>query len=149
MSEMYYFASPEEAIPIISGLLGKKDFKTLARYYDLSESEIKLSELESGDFFIRKKRPEVAHPADFWRYKHPFAPGFTFSHVRSTPKDAVYMVEVSITIEQGLDRPEQVGLSYFYMVKSDKGWKVLPDQVPDEAHHTEIPKTSQELDIER
>ena len=147
MSEMY-FASPEEAVPIISGLLGKKDFKILARYYDLSESEIKLSELESGDFFIRKERPEVTHPADLWHYKHPFAPGFTFSHVRSTPQDAVYMVEVSITIEQGLDRPEQVGLSYFYMVNSEKGWKVLPDQVPDEAHYIEMPKTTQELDIE-
>ncbi len=144
MSETYYFASPEEAIPIIGKLLGKKDFKTLARYYDLTNSETKLSELESGEFFIRKMRPEVAHPAESWRYKHPFAPGVTFSSIRSTPEDAVYMVEVSITIEQGLDFPDQVGLSYFYMVKSDKGWKVLPGQVPDDAHHIELPKTSQE-----
>ena len=63
MSKSYYFSSPAEAIPIISELLEKKNFKVLARYYDLSNSEIKLSELESGDFFIRKERPEIAHPA--------------------------------------------------------------------------------------
>ena len=140
MSEMYYFASPEEAIPIISGLLGKKDFKTLARYYDLSKSEIKLSELESGDFFIRKERPEIAHPAGFWRYKHPFAPGFKFYSVQATAKDSIYIVEVSISIDQGPDFPEQTGLSYFYMIESEKGWQILPDQVTGDEHQPGMPE---------
>jgi len=128
-SKTYYFSSPAEAIPIITGLLEKKNFKMLARYYNLSNSEIKLSELESGDFFIRKERPEIAHPAGFWRYKHPFAPGFKFSGVQATAKDSIYIVEVSISIDQGPESPEQIGLSYFYMLKSDSGWKILPDQV--------------------
>ncbi len=129
MSKTYYFSSPAEAVQMITELLKNQNFKTLARYYDLSNSEIKRSELESGDFFIRKKRPEIAHPAGFWRHKHPFAPGFTFNNVKATAKDAVYIVEVSISIDQGADSPKQIGLSYFYMIRSDKGWKVLPDQV--------------------
>ncbi len=143
ISKTYYFSSPAEAIQIITGLLDKKNFKILARYYDLSNSEIKLSELESGDFFIRKERPEIAHPSEFWRYKHPFAPGFKFKSVQATAKDAIYIVEVSISIDQGSDSLKQIGLSYFYMVKSDKGWKVLPDHVADDGHHSEMPKSIQ------
>ena len=143
ISKTYYFSSPAEAIQIISELLEKKNFKILAKYYDLSNSEIKLSELESGDFFIRKERPEFAHPAGFWCYKHPFAPGFTLNRVRSTDKDAVYLIEVSISINQGSDSPEQIGLSYFYMVKSEKGWKVLPDQVDENEHPVEMPHSIQ------
>jgi len=137
----YYFSSPEEAVQVITELLQKQNFKNLAKYYDLSNSEIKLSELESGIFFIRKKRPEIAHPAGFWRYKHPFAPGFTFSSFQPTIKNAIYLVEVSIQIDQDLDSPQQSGRSYFYMIKSDKGWKVLPDQVADDVHHIDMPNS--------
>jgi hypothetical protein len=139
----YFFSSPVEAIQIITNLLKKKNFRILTKYYDLTNSKIKLSELESGDFFIRKERPEFAHPAGFWRYKHPFAPGFTLNKVQATSKDAVYLIEMSISIDQGSGSPEQIGLSYFYMVKSDKGWKVLPDQVSDNKYCAEIPNSIQ------
>ena len=143
ISKTYYFSSPTDAIPIITDLLEKGNFRILARYYDLSNSKIKLSELKSGDFFIRKERPEIAHPAGFWRYKHPFPPGFIFNSVQATAKDAIYIVEVSISIDQGSDSPKQFGLSYFYMVKSDKGWKVLPDQVTEDGHQAEMPNSIQ------
>jgi len=143
MSKTYYFSSPAEAVQIITELLENNNFKILAKYYDLSNSEIKLSDLESGDFFIRKERPEIAHPAGFWRYKHPFAPGFTFNSVQATAKDAIYIVEVSISIDQDSNSPKQIGLSYFYMVKSEKGWKVLPDQVDQDEHSAEMPNSNQ------
>jgi hypothetical protein len=139
-SKTFYFTSPAAAIPIITDLLKQQNFKILAQYYDLSNSEIKLAEMESGDFFIRRERPEIAHPAGFWRYKHPFAPGFTFNSIHATDKKAVFMVEVSCSIDQGSDSPQQIGLSYFYMVKSDKGWKILPDQATENAHDTQEPK---------
>jgi hypothetical protein len=50
---------------------------------------------------------------------------------------------MSISIDQGSGSPEQIGLSYFYMVKSDKGWKVLPDQVSDNKYCAEIPNSIQ------
>ena len=90
--------------------------------------------MKSGDFFIRKERPEIAHPAGFWRYKHPFPPGFKFNSVQATAKDAIYIVEVSIALDQGADSPKQCALSYFYMLKSDKGWQVLPEQVAEDGH---------------
>ena len=143
MSKSYYFSSPADAVPIITELLKKNNFKTLAGYYNLSNSEIKLSQLESGDFFIRKKRPEISHPAGFWRYKHPFAPGFKYKSVRATAKEAVFIVEVSISIEQGFDSPMQTGLSFFYMIKSDRGWQILPDRVVEDKQHPEIPESIQ------
>ena len=127
--ETKHFASPAEAIPEITELIAASDFSTLAAYYDLSDSDVKVSELESGSFFIRTERPEMAHPAGFWRYKHPFAPGFTFSCIRPSSQAGVFVVEVSRTIAQGDCFPEQVCLSYFYMIQSDSGWKILPDVV--------------------
>jgi hypothetical protein len=124
-----YFSSPEEAVPIITALLVKKAFKTLASYYDLSDSGINLIQLESGDFFIRKERPEVAHPTDIWQYKHPFSPGFKFSGMRSEERENVYLIHLEIIIDQGVDSPSQVGFDSFYMIKSDRGWQVLPDHV--------------------
>jgi hypothetical protein len=139
--ETTYFSSPAAAIPIISELLEKKDFKNLARYYDLSHSDVSFSDLESGNFFIRKERPEIAHPGGFWRYKHPFAPGFKFKSVQNTARDNIYIVELSISIDQGPDSPEQFGLSYFYMIQSDKGWRILPDQVTGKKNQTEMPES--------
>jgi len=143
ISETKYFTSPKDAVPVIADLLKKQDFKTLVAYYDLSSSKAKKADLESGEFFIRKERPEPAHPAEFWRYKHPFAPGFKFNSVQATAKEGIYIVEVSISIDQGSDSPKQVGLSYFYMIKSDKGWKVLPDQVNEEELNAEMPTSIQ------
>ncbi len=131
-SSASYFSSPEEAVPIITELLKKQDFKTLASYYDLSDSGIKLVDLESGDFFIRKKRPELAHPAEFWRYKHPFSPGFKYNGMSSESRENVYVIRVKIIINQGEGSPSQVGYDSFYMIKSAKGWQILPDRVAED-----------------
>ncbi len=141
LKNSYYFSSPKKAVETITKLLQKKNFKALSRYYDLSGSEVKISQLESGNFFIRKKSPETAHPGGFWRYKHPFAPGFLFSSARVTSKKTIFIVEVSITIDQGPDFPSQIGLSYFYMIKSEKGWKILPNQVDKSDLQMEMPST--------
>ena len=113
-------------MPVITDLLKKQDYNTLAAFYDLSSSQIKRDDLESGEFFIRKERPEVGHPAGFWRYKHPFAPGFKFNSVQATDIEGVYLVQVEIVIDQWDGSPQQVGSSNFYMIKSTKGWQILP-----------------------
>ncbi len=127
-----YFASPEAAVPMLTQLLKDKDYKALAAYYDLSGSDIECAELESGEFFERKERPERAHPAGFWRYKHPFAPGFKFSSTQATDRAHVFMVEVSIEIDQGVGSPVQISRAYFYMRKSQEGWKLLPEKASPE-----------------
>ena len=126
-SEVKYFTTPWEAVPIITDLLKNQDFKTLAAYYDISSSKIKRADLESGEFFIQTDRPEAAHPAEFWRYKHPFAPGFKFDNVQSTEKEGIYNVTVMILIDQGEGSPSQEAYDNFHMIKSTKGWQILPD----------------------
>ncbi|MBU3915412.1 hypothetical protein KKA14_07740 [bacterium] len=121
-----YFASPKEAVQIINILLEKGHFRTLANYYDLSDSGIQLAELATGRFFIRTKKPEITHPGDLWRYKHPFSPGFRFEKTIATDKDNVFLIQVKKVIDQGVASPEQVGLDYFYMKKSADGWQLLP-----------------------
>ena len=140
LSKPYFFSSPSEAVEIITSLLKKEDFKNLSYFYDLSGSEIKKAQLESGEFFIRRDPPETGHPAGFWRNKHPFAPGFSFNSARETSKENIYVIEVSITIDQGLDSPPQTGLSHFYMKKYVDGWKLLPDIVDGSDLHVELPQ---------
>ena len=124
--ERSFFTSPEQAVEVARKLLLAEDFSTLADYYDLSGSEIDRSRLECGDYFIRRQRPEAAHPGGFWRYKHPFAPGFKLSSVQPTDRAGVYRVTMTITIDQGADAPAQEGMSHFHMIESPRGWQILP-----------------------
>jgi hypothetical protein len=120
-----YFTSPEQAVEIARKLLLDEDYRTLTDYYDLSGSDIDHQELASGDFFVRKERPEVAHPGGFWRYKHPFSPGFELSNVQPTHRAGIYRVTMTITIDQGDDVPPQEGISHFQMIESPRGWQIL------------------------
>lgn len=131
-STMKYFTSPKEAVPVITKLLRQEDFKTLAKYYDLSNSNISPADLESGDFFIEKKRPEIAHPAGFWRYKHPFPPGFKYCGIQPGGREKIHVISVKISLDQGAESPSQVGFSFFYMIESARGWQILPNLVAKE-----------------
>ena len=138
-ADMNYFRSPEMAVPLITELLRHEDFENLASYYDLSHSEIPRAHLESGAFFIREQPPEISHPAGFWRYRHPFPPGFEYHSLRASGKAGVYIVSVEISIEQGAESPHQVGRSSFYMIQCARGWQVLPDPVAENAER-ELPR---------
>lgn len=120
-----YFKSPEHAVEEIKKLLLAEDWLTLSRYYDLSrtETDIKLSDLQSGDFFIRKEEPEVKHPGTNWKYKHPFDPGFEFGHIVESFDDTI-TVFVRREIDDGFDKPV-VGLQFFEMAKSESGYQIL------------------------
>ena len=133
-----FFSSPEEAVEKMSALLRVEDFKTLACYYDLTGSGIDRADLESGDFFVRQQRPELSHPAELWRYKHPFAPGFKYCGRRAGSGDEIFVIRVCISIDQGEDSPMQEGYSSFLMIESDRGWQVLPQPV-DENETPEMP----------
>ena len=124
-----FFESPEMAIPVIKKLLVFSDWKTLSRYYDLKDSDVKIEKLLSGDFFIRNEKPELAHPGDFWKYKHPFAPSFNFKQVRELEIIGVFEVTVGIDIDQG-DGMIQEGFQVFLMRKSAKGFQILPGWIP-------------------
>ncbi|MBN2520451.1 MAG: hypothetical protein JXB17_08105 [Bacteroidales bacterium] len=120
-----YFESPEKSIPVITELLINADWETLSRYYNLSNSGIDIKELISGDFFIRDKKPEAAHPAAFWRFKHPFSPGFKYLSDYEI-KENIYKVELVIEIDQG-DGMIQKGFQLFYMIKYKQGFQILPE----------------------
>lgn len=120
-----YFSDPgKEAVLIITGLIRDDNWKELSLYYDLDGSGIRRERLESGEFFIRTRRPEVAHPAEFWRHKHPFSPEFQYDFHSET--DGIATVNLSITIDQGGGMVQR-GMSSFRMKRSEKGYQILPD----------------------
>ncbi len=123
--ETRYFASPRDAVNRINVLLRSADWKTLSEYYDLSGSSVDRKELESGQFFIRTERPEKADPGGFWRYRHPFPPGFVFHHEQSTDDPSLVIVVVGTEIDQG-GRMKQRVLTEFKMRKSANGYQILP-----------------------
>ena len=124
-----YFSSPQEAVERISAMLRRKDWGKLARYYDLTDTPIDRATLNSGEFFYTDKRPEAAHPAGFWHYKHPFAPGFKFDSVRKLETPGVIEVTVKVEIDQGDGTPQR-GIQTFLMRRSDKGYQVMPHKAP-------------------
>ena len=127
MSDAAFFASPESAVDAIRKLLKSKDWASLARYYDLTGSSVERQTLESGEFFIRSERPDVAHPGEFWRYKHPFPPSFEYSYAMPTNEAGIVTVRVGIKIDQGAGQAIQEGWQEFRMRESEEGFQILPN----------------------
>lgn len=120
-----YFTDPASAVEEISVMLRNKDWAKLATYYDLSGSQIDRATLISGEFFYTDERPESAHPAGFWRYKHPFPPAFKYLSSSDVAQVGVKQVTVYVEIDQGggmIQRGEQT----FFMSWTGKGFQVLP-----------------------
>ena len=124
-----YFASPADAVGMITDLLRREDWPTLARYYDLTGSDVPSEALTSGRFFLNPARPPSSHPGLPWKYRHPFTPGFTFTDVRRTEVEGVVSVTVGISIDEGGGRIRR-GFSEFRMRKSSAGYQVLPESGP-------------------
>ncbi len=122
-----YFESPEKAVEMVTKLLNKKDWVALSRYYDLSDSNISRYELVSGRFFYTEQPPEGAvHPAGFWKYKHPFAPGFQYFGHEPAGGNRV-TVTVTIQIDQGGGMVQR-GMDSFKMIQTGEGYRILPDE---------------------
>lgn len=121
-----YFTSPEHAAELSRRLLLAEDYRTLADYYDLSGTDIDRADLERGEYFVRRQKPEVVHPGGFWRTRHPFPPSFELRSVQPTNRAGVHRVVMTITIDQGDDAPPQQGMASFHMIELESGWQILP-----------------------
>lgn len=120
-----YFDSPRQAVDSIKTMLLSSDWNKLSRYYDLrGTDDLDRETLTSGDFFIRKEKPEVAHPAGFWKYKRPFAPQYSYLSHRSLSNDVVE-VTVHIEIDEGGGMIQR-GMQNFHLQKSSNGYQLLP-----------------------
>lgn len=126
-NESTYFASPESAVKEIRIMLRNKDWPKLAMYYDLSDSKIGRATLISGEFFYTDERPESAHPADFWHYKHPFSPAFKYLSSSDVAQVGVKQVTVHVEIDQGGGMIQR-GMQTFFMSWSGEGYQILPRQ---------------------
>jgi len=124
-----YFKSPKLAVQQITDLLNRRDFKTLAAYYDLSGSGIPRSELESGRFFITDVKPDGARSEGYWRYKQPFSVGFGYAGHRATREKDIFIVDVSVRVDQGPGMPPGVGFDDFPMRRTPRGWALLPKEL--------------------
>lgn len=120
-----FFENPQQAIPIISSLMQDQDWKTLASYYDMNDSKYSIQELESGRNFYREEPPNTIDPFGFWKYKHPFPPGFQFNSQRSLG-DNLIEVLVSYKIDQGDGMINEVHQN-FTMKKSNQGYQLILD----------------------
>jgi len=119
-----YFASPQASVPVITRLLKAKDWQTLASYYDLSGSDVDTQSLKDGSFFLNEKRPQMAHPAGFWRIKQPFAPGYVFQSAKAM-EDGQTEVTVMVEIDEGGGLVQR-GYDTFRLVAHPEGYQLLP-----------------------
>lgn len=124
-----YFESPESAVEQIAVMLKEKNWARLADYYDLSDSPVERSTLISGEFFYTDEEPAGAHPAGFWRYKHPFPPAFKFHSTRDLEEPGVIEVTVHVEIDQGGGMIQR-GMQTFLMRKTKNGYRIMPHKAP-------------------
>ncbi len=124
-----YFPSPAEAVERITVMLEEKNWVELAHYYDLSDSPEERATLTSGEFFYTDQEPAMAHPAGFWHYRHPFAPGFPFHSRRDLEAPDVIEVTVMVEIDQGGGMVQR-GTERFLMRQTDNGYQVMPHKAP-------------------
>ncbi|MBI1373729.1 MAG: hypothetical protein GC159_13465 [Phycisphaera sp.] len=123
-----YFDSPKAAVEQIADMLDRADYATLSAYYDLSGTGIDRATLRSGAFFVDPAAASAPPPANLWRFKQPFSPGFGYAGHRATRTPGVYIVDVSIRIDQGEGQTPRIGYDEFRVRKTDRGWTLLPDE---------------------
>jgi len=122
---MAYFESPEQAVERIKIMLLEEQWEKLAAFYDMTDvDDIDEKSLSSGEFFIRKQRPEAAHPGEFWKYKLPFSPQFDYQSHHFLNSEFIE-VTVEIEIDQGGGMIQR-GIENFYLKKSTNGYQILP-----------------------
>jgi hypothetical protein len=119
------FSSPQQAVQHIAELQAKEDWRGLARYYDLSGSDVSAASLESGEYF---RAPAGRAPLGGLGMGHrePFTPGFKFDHTEPTDRADVIRVVVAIEIDQGAGNPKQRGFDHFLLRNVSGGYKLLP-----------------------
>ena len=122
--EPRFFSNPRKAVQQTAKWLCDESWVKLALHYDLSGTQIPLSSLCTGSFFVRSKPPEVGHPGGFSRYKQPFAPSFSYQSHR-TLKSGEIEVKVHISIDQGGGMVQE-GWETFSLRRSAKGLQLLP-----------------------
>ena len=121
---MRYFRDPKQAVDAIKTMLSSRAWEKLSGYYDLSDTDIDRASLISGEFFVREERPELAHPAGFWRIKEPFSPQYAYqSHYHRS--DEIVDVTVHIEIDEGMGMIRR-GFNNFQLRKSPNGYQLLP-----------------------
>jgi hypothetical protein len=119
------FSSPQQAVQRIAELQAEEDWRGLARYYDLSGSEVSAASLESGEYF-RAPPGRAAPGGPGMAHREPFMLGFKFDHTEPTDRADVIRVVVAIEIDQGAGSPKQRGFDHFLLRKTSAGYKVLP-----------------------
>jgi hypothetical protein len=126
-----FFPSPEKSVEIITQLLKSENWSTLSNYYyTIGVNQELIDSIMSGEYFLRREMPEVAHPAGFWKYRHPFPPGFNYSSHEKI-KENLIKVNLIIEIDQG-EGLTQVGKASFLLRKFHEGYKILPEQPQEE-----------------
>ena len=135
-SDEYYFESPENAVIVVNQLLEARDWNTLANYYLLDESGPELEELKSGRFFFTEDSSAPQDPMGFWKYLHPFPPGFTYeSHEKLENGNVKLAVAIEILDEPPPGSPPETPsvmrtMRAFHMrYTAGRGYKLLPDKV--------------------
>ena len=134
--DKHYFESPENAVIVANHFLEKRDWNTLADYYLLDESGPKREELKSGRFFFTEEPSGPQDPMGFWKYLHPFPPGFTYV-VHEELENGVIRVQVAVEIpdEPPPGAPAEAPsvmrtMRAFYLhYAGGRGFKLLPDKV--------------------
>ncbi len=119
-----YFSTPEQAHKIGTALLLKDDWSALASYYDLGGTDVTKKLLKTAEFYRNNPKLYVGPPGAMSKFKEPFS--LAMKYAGAVSRGDLTQVTLEIKIPQGHASPVQIGLDYFYLRRSEKGFQFIP-----------------------
>jgi hypothetical protein len=114
-----YFASPETAVREINAMLGAHEWRRLALYYDLSDSDVTERDLLNGTYFAGTT-PGGGGKA----MPHPFPAGYVFVSSLPTELNLMRRIIVAKSLNGTADPSAQTS---FFMRRSPDGYRIIPE----------------------
>ena len=117
-----YFESPEASVARINDLLAARDWKQLARYYDLSQSAVAPASLTSGSYFSGNSMTGVVEDT-----QHPFPPGYHFVYSEQTAADNLCEVGVEAPTTTNAKPPRSSPRANYFLFAEPEGYRLIPE----------------------
>jgi len=122
-----YFNDIRDAIELCTYLLLDEEWEKLASYYDLTNTTLTYNDIANRDFFMTDIKPfDTPLPANYWKYKHPFPPGYRY--LFSEPLDSeITKIWLTNKFEIG-DGLVKDGRFWFLMRYKLDGYQIVPPE---------------------
>lgn len=125
MTNDKYFDDPRTAVEVSTYLLLDENWAEIACYYYLKDTDLTYDDINCSNFFMQNKKPKNNPlPALYWKYKHPFPPGYRYLFTEPIDVDIMRIwLTNKFEVGEGVRRE---GRHSFLMKYTINGYQFIP-----------------------